>query len=129
MLVECQSCERSEWVSHGRWLLAKSNDNTAFAVESGRYGAIGPRHGANLFIEVQTSYRAGLKKRKEHKEVCASYVKHATRDRFQKLKTHLGGVLPRGCPLMAQTRDDVGFSHAVRKVQVLYDQSQTSRYS
>lgn len=53
-------------MSHGRWLLAKSNDNTAFAVESGRYGAIGPRHGANLFIEVQTSYRAGLKKRKEH---------------------------------------------------------------
>lgn len=66
MLVECQSRERSEWVSHGRWLLAKSNDNTAFAVESGRYGAIGPRHGANLFIEVQTSYQAGLKRRKEH---------------------------------------------------------------
>ena len=70
MLVMCRYasnasiCSIREWVYHGRWQM--STDSTAFAVESGRYGAIRPRHGAKLPIEVQTYCKAGLRKRREH---------------------------------------------------------------
>lgn len=81
-------------MAHERWVLIWGIDNAAFAVESGRYGAIGPRHGANLFIEVQTLCQAGG----ERKETMSDAVATPARDTRHrpKVKMQLRRVTNRG---------------------------------
>lgn len=99
---------RASVMFHGGWLLVSSIDGTAFAVESGRYGAIRSRHGAKPSIETQTFCITAMRlRRREQINRMRVQAQHAIRDRCPKLQDaprqgELRGVGP------AELRDDVG---------------------
>jgi hypothetical protein len=54
----------------------------------------------NCLLKYKHLIKLACERENNTNQGCTIQVKHATCDRCQKLKTHLGGVLPRGCPLM-----------------------------
>ena len=67
--------------------------DTAFAVESGRYCAIGPRHGADLLLRYKHLVKAGHASDKRRKQCsrAASLVRDTDTRHSPKVSMFLGG--------------------------------------